>query len=238
MGKKQLVSIVGVDGCGKTTQSRHIVSRLKENDIQAFYWKSPSFDWVRDMINVAGDDQNGGDVYTDALLFAGAHRMEQYLLRQIFTKESIHSRFEKDKGVQQILSGQSLPADVIVGQRGIVDFYSFLLTEGMSEEKITNLLNANEMWKGHKYRPGEFITPDKIIYLECSPEIAMSRIPREDKWEEVPFLQRLVKTYEELFTKPPEILKDIPIIRLNAEPSIEEVKKLIDREVIPYILKD
>ena len=31
MGKKQLVSIVGVDGCGKTTQARHIVSELTES---------------------------------------------------------------------------------------------------------------------------------------------------------------------------------------------------------------
>jgi thymidylate kinase len=234
MEKKTLVSIVGVDGAGKTTQAQHLVSRLKEKDIRAAYWKSPTFDWVRAMMNVAGNDQNGGDIYTDAVIFSGAHRMEQYLIRQMFEGE-IHPRMLEDKGVIRTLDGQTLPADVVVGQRRIVDFYSFLMTEGMSEKEITDLLRPNEMWDGHFYKPGKFIGPDLIVHLNCAPEIAMSRIPREDKWEEVPFLKRLVKTYEKLYADPPKVLRGSKVIRIDAEPDIKTVNKNIDEGVLPYL---
>jgi len=236
MQKKTLVSVVGVDGCGKTTQAQHLVSRLKESGVKAAYWKSPTFDWVRAMINVAGSDQNGADIYTDAVVFSAAHRMEQYLIRQMYDGE-IHPRMLEDLGVKRTLVDQQLPADVVVGQRGIVDFYSFLMTEGMNEKEITDLLRPNKMWEGHSYKPGEFLGPDLIVHLNCSPEIAMSRIPREDKWEEVPFLNRLVGTYERLYANPPEVFKEAKIIEIDAEPEIKTVSDSIDRQVMPQLLE-
>jgi len=144
---KYLVSVVGPDGCGKTTQAHYISERLREEGFRACYWKSPTFDWVRDSVNISGGDTFGEDVHTDALVFAASHRMEQYLIRDIFSGQ-IHPRFYNDRGVSRALEGQELPADVIIGQRGIVDFYGFLMTEGMSEGEITKLLNPSNRFCG------------------------------------------------------------------------------------------
>ncbi len=238
MSKKGLVSLFGPDGTGKTTQAKYIVKNLRERNLRAVYWKSPSFNWVRESMRVIGDDQNGGDVYSDAVLFASAHRLEQYLIRGMF-EGNVHPDFLKDKGVREILEGQEnhLPAEVIVGQRGVIDYFSFLMAEGMSIKEIEKLLNPDNSWKGHNYMPGQFITPDVLIYLECDPEIAMSRIPREDKWEEVPFLQRLVQTYETLLGKMPKMFGNSEVIRINSEPRIEQVQKEIDEKVLPYLVK-
>lgn len=232
--RKGLISVVGVDGAGKTTQAKYIADKLNEMGLRAAYWKSPSFDWVRSSMRISGGDQNGEDVWTDALTFALAHRQEQYLIRDLYTGE-IHKDFLEDKGVVRMLEGQQIPTDILVGQRGIIDFFSFLMTEGMNIDELNGLLKPNLNWNGHNYKPTEFISPDAIIYLDCSPEVSMGRIPREDKWEEVPFLKKLVKTYEALFQNMPPILKGTNIIRVNSEPPIAEVQKEIDKEVIPKL---
>lgn len=107
------------------------------------------------------------------------------------------------------------------------------MTEGMNEQEITGLLKPEDTWKGHSYQPGKFISPGVVVYLECSPKIAMGRIPREDKWEEVPFLDRLVSTYENLFENPPPVLRGASVVRINAEPDIRTVSAEIDQKVLP-----
>jgi len=231
---KLLISVVGPDGAGKTTQAQYLVDKLRAEGHESAYWKSPAFDWVRDSIAIAGDDQNGDDVHTDALVFAAAHRMEQYLIRGMFEGE-LPRRFFNDAGVVRMLEGQKTPADILVGQRGIVDFYSFLLTEGEPRDALDRLIGYDRIWDGHSHRPGEYVAPNVIVYLECASQIAMSRIPREDKWEEVPFLDRLVETYEDIFKDRPRILKDAKLIRINAEPNIQEVHAQMDAAVLPVI---
>ena len=231
---KRLISVTGVDGAGKTTQAKYISEQLNKKGYKSAYWKSPSFDWVRSSIRISGGDQNGEDIWTDALTFALAHRQEQYLIRCMFDGK-VPKDFLNDNGVLRMLKGQDIPTNVLVGQRGIIDFYSFLITEGMDINELNDLLKPNSIWNGFSYRPGEFIAPDAIVYLECNPKISMGRIPREDKWEEVPFLSKLLHTYEQLFNNMPPVLGDATIIRVNTEPPICEAQDKINLEVMPVL---
>lgn len=233
---KTLVSIVGPDGCGKTTQSEGLVEDLKSQGIRAAYCKSPAFDWVRDCLNIAGDDTYGADAYTDRVVFAAAHRMEHYLIDGMFHGD-VHKRFYNDPGVQRMLEGADLPADVVVCQRGIVDFYSFPMAEGSTAEELTDILKPDLVWNGHRVSNEGLMAPQVIVYIHCDPEICMSRIPREDKWEEVPFLRKLVQKYDEIFECPPSLLKDSHVITINGERPIPEVRDEFREKVLPYVLK-
>ncbi len=206
MQEKLWLSFTGVDGCGKTTASQYASARLAP---RSKWWKHPYHDWVRDMMKVIGKNHHGVDVYSDALAFAVAHRVEQYLMREWWKTY-----------------------DVLVSQRGNVDYFAFLNAEGMSFAECEAVLKPSEF----KLDGTGFAVPNAVVYLDCEVNRALGRIEKEDKWEVKEFLLRLRDSYERFFARPPEIFHESRLYRIDANPPVEVVQRSID--VVVQELKD
>lgn len=204
-GNKLWVCLTGVDGCGKTTSAQYMTARLAP---RSMYWKSPTGDWVRQLMRTFGKDEQGKDAYSDALTFATSHREEQYKLR--------------DRWVDH---------DSLVSQRGVIDFYTFLEVEGFGRRELDNMLNWREMPVGDGPYKNRFVAPHVIVYLECEAERALTRIKKEDKWEFQEFLKKLEGAYENFFARPPALFENTKLYRVNARPSPELVQKQLDEIV-------
>ncbi len=204
------VCVTGIDGCGKTTSSEFLNSRLAP---KAKRWKSPHFDWVREMMRLFGDDVQGRDVYSDALTFATEHRAEQYMLRKWWNGTAT------EEG-----------ACALVSQRGVIDFFTFLETEGMAYGDCADLLRPESLYSHPPYE-NKFLAPHVIIYLDCDTETALSRIRKGDKWETPEFLKRLEGAYPRFFIEPPEFFENSRVYKIDGRLSVRDVQENLDAVV-------
>jgi len=101
------ICVSGIDGSGKTTVCKHIMTVLGKN---SKFMKIPYFDWVRDMIKISGNNSPTEDRYTDALIFAAGSRLEMYYIDEFLgnNKYLVTQRCWLDNFPYRIAQGYSL----------------------------------------------------------------------------------------------------------------------------------
>jgi dTMP kinase len=100
------ICVVGIDGSGKTSLCNYLIDVF---GTKAKFMKSPYFDWVREMIQISGDNSPYKDAQTDMLIFAANHRLEQYYIRKYLFENNflVTQRFWLDFFVYQGVQGLS-----------------------------------------------------------------------------------------------------------------------------------
>ena len=76
------IIITGLDGSGKTTLQTNLVNYLEKKNKAVKQYHSPYDDYLKSLLDVSGNGMPLKDRYTDFLIFALDHRLQNYRIRQ------------------------------------------------------------------------------------------------------------------------------------------------------------
>lgn len=206
----KLITIEGLDGAGKTTVIKNVLSRLENHsELEFVYTREPGGNQIAEQIRevILNQKNLNMDAVTETLLYAAARR--QHLI------EDIKPMLEQGKVVICDRFVDSSIAYQGVG-RGV----------GYDKVKQINDLITDE------------IKPDLTLYFEIEPEIGLKRISdhridevnRLDK-EEVKFYKKVAQGYRQLIKNDPERFEII-----NADQSISDTEDDVIVALLSYLL--
>ncbi len=120
--KCKWIIITGLDGSGKTTLQDDLINYLKKQNKTVKRYHSPYDDYLKSLLDLSGNGLPLKDSYTDFLIFALDHRLQNYRIKE--AKEQY---------------------DYIISQRGPVDSFVHASVWGFSYEETYSILRMNEL---------------------------------------------------------------------------------------------
>lgn len=116
------IIITGLDGSGKTTLQNNLVNHLENQNKQVKRYHSPYDDYLKSLLDLSGNGMALKDSYTDLLIFALDHRLQNYRIRQA------REQYE-----------------YIISQRGPIDLFVHAAVWGFSYKQTYSILQMNEL---------------------------------------------------------------------------------------------
>jgi len=203
--KGRFIVIEGIDGSGKTTQAKRIVSYLEKRGIKSIYTKEPTDEVTGLLIRRILSDELTVPPVAFQYLFAADRAVHQVQLEK-YLKEGL-----------TVVSDRYFWSSLVYGivDRGI----SFAREVGYEKERLLVAFSILSMY--HR-----FLVPDYTFYLAVSTGTAVKRIVKTKKeleiYEKKDKLEKIRLGYEWLAKK---FTNEITVV--NGERSVEEVEGAI-----------
>jgi len=196
----KLISIEGIEGCGKSTLAKNLSSALKKAGRQVLLTREPGDTCIGPQIRqILCDPKFKICAKTEFLLFA-ADRAEHF-------QEKIIPALDEGVFVISDRMGDSSVA-----------------YQGYGRELDVEIIKNINTWAMNS------ITPDLVVYLRLDVHTAISRVANRGEslstfeQEKKDFWQRVIDGYEKIFTNRPEVLV------LDATASeVELVEKVLEK---------
>lgn len=206
----KLITIEGLDGAGKTTVIKNVLSRLENHsELEFVYTREPGGNQIAEQIRkvILNQENSNMDAVTETLLYAAARR--QHLV------EDIKPMLEQGK--------------IVICDRFVDSSIAYQgVGRGVGYDKVKQI---NDLITGE-------IKPDLTLYFEIEPEVGLKRISdhridevnRLDK-EEVNFYKKVAQGYRQLIKNNPERFEII-----NADQSILDTEDDVIIVLLSYLL--
>lgn len=120
--KCKWIIITGLDGAGKTTLKSNLSNYLKNEHKKVKEYHSPYDQHLKSLLDLSGDGKPMKDSYTDFLIFALDHRLQNYRIKRARKKY-----------------------DYIISQRGPVDLFVHASLWGYNYKQTYSILQMNEL---------------------------------------------------------------------------------------------
>lgn len=120
--KCKWIIITGLDGSGKTSLKNNLINYFKNMNKNVKGYHSPYDEYLKGLLNLSGDGKALKDSYTDLLIFALDHRLQNYRIKQ--------ARKEYD---------------YIISQRGPIDLFTHGAVWGYNYKEINSILHMEEL---------------------------------------------------------------------------------------------
>lgn len=197
MSKKEgiWICVTGIDGVGKTSLCKYLTKQL---DRKTCFMKIPYFDWVREMIQISGNNQPKKDKHTDMLIFSAGNRLEMYLINDSLKK----CRF-------------------LVTQRCWLDNFPYRKVQGIPLKESLYFL------KPDRFRKPDIILFLKCNYKEAYKRIKNQNGDKYEELKFMKQLEKeFEKMFSQIKSKKfPVKLSNTKIITIDASKSLAEIKK-------------
>lgn len=206
----KLITIEGLDGAGKTTVIKNVLSRLENHsELEFVYTREPGGNQIAEQIRkvILNQENSNMDAVTETLLYAAARR--QHLV------EDIKPMLEQGK--------------IVICDRFVDSSIAYQgVGRGVGYDKVKQI---NDLITGE-------IKPDLTLYFEIEPEVGLKRISdhridevnRLDK-EEASFYKKVAQGYHQLIKNDPERFEII-----NADQSISDTEDDVIVVLLSYLL--
>lgn len=214
MEKGKFIVLEGIDGCGKSTQTKLLASKLKEKNI---------------VHHITQEHTNGpiGKILNDVYL-NGKRKCDERLLNMLFVADRLdHITNEEDGMLKFINSGIHVISDRYYLSSLAYDTYSYLKTNNYYN-KFFNILERNKVNR-------DLLTPDLTIYIDIPVITAMSRIEENrdsiSVYEDLNKLTDISTSYKKAIDYLVDFKKEnIKIVNGNQEPSMvnNEIWELVN----------
>ena len=204
----RLIAIEGIDGSGKTTQARKTAEILKEKGTEAIYTKEPTDGEIGKMIR---------------RILAGEKKFEPASFQYLFSADRVEHQeeiLELLKKGKIVVSDRYFWSSVPYGatDRGI-DFKK-------NQDESDILLVCYSILSFYH----QFIVPDKTIYINVSPKIAIERLKKArhipDIYDKIEKLEKISAGYDWLIKKFPE-----EFVIIDGTKPVEEVSQDLFEQV-------
>ena len=116
------IIITGLDGSGKTTLQTDLMNYLENQNKTVKRYHSPYDDYLKSLLDLSGNGVALKDSYTDLLIFALDHRLQNYRIKQ--AREQY---------------------DYILSQRGPIDLFVHAAVWGFNYKQTYSILQMNEL---------------------------------------------------------------------------------------------
>jgi len=181
-----LISFEGIDGCGKTTQSRRLYEHLKSSGKKVSLYREP-----------------GGTLLSE--------RLREILISTEMTPKAELLLFEASRAE---LVAEKILRDLGSGFTVIMDRFtdSTLAYQGYGRG-----LDVSSVKELNRFA-SEGLEPDLTLLLDVEPELALKRLGRRTKFEDLSFLRRVREGYLRIAKENPNRVVVIP-----SHPPAEEV---------------
>ncbi len=190
MRRPPIVAVLGVDGSGKSTQTKLLAARLQHDGTPAAFYRNPGGRPALNAIAERLGRVDGPDLIGE---------------RSVVTMETVI----RWAAIARALVVATLTRRVAVMDRYSYCQYAIMRARGDRGERVVRMLF------------GVFPTPDVVVLLETSPQIAAHRVELRGKdREDTAYLARLERAYHAL----PEF-RDFTVI--DASGTIDEVQRSV-----------
>ena len=189
------ICVTGIDGVGKTSLCKYLTTVLGK---KAQFMKIPYFDWVREMIQISGNNQPKKDKHTDMLIFSAGNRLEMYLIDDCLKKY----RF-------------------LITQRCWLDNFPYRKTQGISLKESLYFLRPS------KFRKPDILFLLKCDYKKAYDRIKGQKGDKYEKLKFMKQLEKEFENmFSQIKSKKfPIKLPKTKIITIDASKSLSEIKK-------------
>ncbi|MCX8028528.1 MAG: dTMP kinase [Brevinematales bacterium] len=200
-----VIAFEGIDGSGKSTISKKLASDLKElfqNKVLWFSEPSPT-ELGKRLKSILVSKEINLDVFEQSLLFTSDRA---FLIRNYIIPSSIQG-------------------NIIIMDRSFVSTYAYQIMNTDDEKLKRILIDLTE------YSIRNFYI-DTLIYLNCPPEISLSRIEEKDGIESkgIEFAKKVKSNYELFLSQGHKNIKNI--FNINATEDFENVYKCVKQIII------
>ena len=204
----RFVTFEGIDGCGKTTVSRHVVRRLRAEDVEAVWTCEPTGTWLGRAVKRGYAE--GVGARTEAFLFMADRAEHIGRIRALMGKGKV---VVSDRYFDSTLAYQAAGLEMEQGQKCPPD-------------------PGPLAWLREAHRPF-LLLPDLTVYLRISPGAGIRRLSgrsRLTKFERAGFLKRVAGHYDAIAALEPDRVKVVDAsLELEAvvQDSLREVRKVL-----------
>ena len=189
------ICVTGIDGVGKTSLCKYLTKLLGK---KAQFMKIPYFDWVRDMIQISGNNQPNKDKHTDMLIFSAGNRLEMYLINDYLKKYNF-----------------------LITQRCWLDNFPYRKVQGIPLKESLYFLKPN------KFRKPDIILFLKCNYMAAYKRIKNQNGDKYEELKFMKQLEKeFEKMFAQIKSnKFPIKFSKTKIITIDASKSLAEIKK-------------